>query len=562
MICKQWFLDTAFGPHKLRRTTLRKMKNLIIRDVDAARGTGQNEHWLAYAGIAIALLVFSSFALFGSQMSGPNMQAHTAIEISGFFAGQTLAVMLLVLLLIERKRYRNCWAICSLASMSLLDGFHALSPLGQDFVWLHSLATCCGGLFMWASTSQRVMSTALMLRIVGIVYLLAIAIGAFSFIAPGLVPLMVVDKQFTPLAQLLNFSGGVGFIFASTFYFAQMKRNDAEHAWTFFLFSLQFGLAGICFVFADIWTSMWWGWHGLRLCGYLLVIAELVLVFTRGRSQLIEINEQLDQRVTERTVDLSNALQRLQQTQRELVQAEKLASLGSMVAGISHELNTPLGISVTVLSSVADRLHHLQDQFEQGNLKRSSLKQGMAELNEGLCIMERSVTRAADLVSSFKQVAVDQTSERVREFDLRQMIDELLCTLQPAWKKQPIEVRNETAPGILCRSLPGSIGQILINLCQNAVLHAFDGRAQGLIRIVGARTEAGIEIRVIDDGAGISPETLPRIFEPFYTTKLGQGGSGLGLSVSHRIATTILGGELEVTSTVGNGTTFYLRLPL
>ena len=491
-----------------------------------------------------------------------NLQVHSAVEGSGFFIGQMLALMLLVLLLMDRARYPNAWAICALATMSLLDGFHALSPVNQGFYWLRSLATLCGGLFMWASTSHRVMSTAAILRSLVAVYLLAAAVGICSFLWPERVPLMIVNRQFTPLAQLLNIGGGLGFLLASRSYAIAARGPGAEHARSFCLFSLFFGLAGVCFMFSTAWGALWWGWHGLRLFGYLLVTAEMVLVFIRGRSQLVEINARLDHLVSERTTELSQALAHLQQTQRELVQAEKLASLGSMVAGISHELNTPLGIAVTVLSTAADRLKQLQHHFTHGTLKRSSLQAGLDELDEGVRILERSVTRAADLVASFKQVATDQTSERLREFDLRQMIDELLSTLKPAWKNRPLEVRNHTQQGILCHSLPGSIGQILINLCQNAVLHAFEERPHGVITIVGVRTEAGIEIRVEDNGIGMSPDTLSHIFEPFYTTKLGRGGSGLGLSISHRIATTILGGELQASSTPGQGSTFFLRLPL
>ena len=251
----------------------------------------------------------------------------------------------------------------------------------------------------------------------------------------------------------------------------------------------------------------------------------------------------------------------LQRMQSELVQSEKLASLGSMVAGISHELNTPLGVAVTVLSVVASRVTQLQTSFADGTLKRSMLQAGLNELDESVRILQRSITRAAGLVTSFKQISVDQTSERARQFDVRQTIDDLIVTLAPSWKNRPVQVSNDIAPGIVCHSLPGYIGQIVGNLLQNAMLHAFDDRSEGRVVLDCTRDDQGLKLTVTDDGTGIEPDTLNRIFEPFYTTKLGKGGSGLGLSIAHRIATTILGGSLKAESTPGRGTRFTLTIP-
>ncbi len=278
--------------------------------------------------------------------------------------------------------------------------------------------------------------------------------------------------------------------------------------------------------------------------------------------QLAELNAQLEHKVEHRTAELSSALERLQRTQDDLIHAEKLASLGSMVAGISHELNTPIGNAVTVASSLSDRAKNLQEAFEQNTLKRSELVNGLVAVHEMAQLIERSANRAAALVSSFKQVAIDQVSERRRTFDLREVIEENLTTLRVGIKHKPWIIDNQVAAGITCDSFPGPLGQIFTNLIQNAILHGFADREQGRIEISADTASGLLELTVADDGVGMDTATAVRIFEPFFTTRLGKGGSGLGLAICHRIATTILAGELRVISASGTGTRFTLRIPL
>lgn len=177
-------------------------------------------------------------------------------------------------------------------------------------------------------------------------------------------------------------------------------------------------------------------------------------------------------------------------------------------------------------------------------------------------MIERSANRAAALVSSFKQVAIDQVSERRRTFDLREVIEENLTTLRVGIKHKPWIIDNQVAAGITCDSSPGPLGQIFTNLIQNAILHGFADREQGRIEISADTASGLLELTVADDGVGMDTATALRIFEPFFTTRLGKGGSGLGLAICHRIATTILAGELRVISASGTGTRFTLRIPL
>ncbi len=277
------------------------------------------------------------------------------------------------------------------------------------------------------------------------------------------------------------------------------------------------------------------------------------------------INESLEQRVTERTAELTQTLQTLQATQTELVHAEKLASLGAMVAGISHELNTPLGIAVTVASTLHGRATELQQLVATDQLRRSKLSDFLVQLEEMAGLLLRSTERAAELVGSFKEVAVDRASERRRLFDLRDVVHDVVKGLQSGKDKNRLTIHQEVPVAIHCDNLPGPVGQVLANLVQNAMLHAFNGSATGNIAIVasveGIGAAAQVVLQVRDDGLGMSEHTRHHAFDPFFTTRMGQGGSGLGLSVSHRLATSILGGSLSLESTPGSGSCFTFCFP-
>lgn len=275
-----------------------------------------------------------------------------------------------------------------------------------------------------------------------------------------------------------------------------------------------------------------------------------------------ELNAQLEARVSERTRELSEAVDRLRHAQEELVNAEKLASLGAMVAGISHELNTPVGNTVTVSTTLRQRVGEFAHELGSGGLKRSQLEAFVGAVTEMATLLERSSLRAGELIASFKQVAIDQASEQRRCFDLRTLADDVVTTVSPGFKRLPWVIQVDIAEGINCDSFPGPLGQILTNLVSNAVHHAFDERSEGTIVVRASLAgEAHIRLEVADDGIGMSRQVQARVFDPFFTTKLGKGGSGLGLSVCHRIATNVLGGTLTLASEPGQGSTFTLLFP-
>jgi len=277
--------------------------------------------------------------------------------------------------------------------------------------------------------------------------------------------------------------------------------------------------------------------------------------------ELEQINAELEVKVANRTAELSDALIHLKQTQDDLIQSEKLASLGSLVAGISHELNTPLGNALLMSTSLLNNFKHLNETMQQGSMKRSELLHWIGGASEMVQLCDRSIGRAATLVASFKAVAIDQTSEQRRIFDLHKTVEDILTTLRPGFGNAPWVISNDIPSGIECDGFPGPFGQVITNLIQNAALHGFEGRTEGKITI-SARSENGmVDLSVTDDGIGMNSATLVHIFDPFFTTKLGKGGSGLGLAICYRITSTILAGEIRAISSPGCGAQFTLSMP-
>ena len=239
-----------------------------------------------------------------------------------------------------------------------------------------------------------------------------------------------------------------------------------------------------------------------------------------------------------------------------------MSALGSMVAGVAHELNTPIGNSLTVASALQDQAQEFNNTLAQG-LTRKQLEYFVHRVQEGTNILMNALSQAADLVASFKQVAVDQTSVNRRPFDLRTTVDTILLTLSADIRKTGHTVECQIPENISMNSFPGPLGQVLTNLINNALLHAFDNQVNGHVLITAVLTSTDqVRITVQDDGCGITPAHLNRVFDPFFTTKLGQGGSGLGLHIVYNLVQELLGGRIQVDNTPGSGACFTLLLPL
>jgi signal transduction histidine kinase len=303
--------------------------------------------------------------------------------------------------------------------------------------------------------------------------------------------------------------------------------------------------------------------------GSVIAIAVLAVKSTLLSRRFRDLNETLETRIFERTAelahrnaDLAKTLDQLNLTRDELVESAKLAALGSMVAGIAHELNTPIGNGLTVATTLEGRTSDFKKEMAAG-LKRSTLDAYVADAAFASDILVRSLDKAATLVSSFKQVAVDQTSSQRRKFMLHDTLSEVLMTMGPGLKRTGCQVLlTEPPDDFQLDSYPGPLGQVITNLITNSVLHGYEGREPGEIRIVVARADDDhASIEVSDDGAGVPDGNLSRIFEPFFTTRLGKGGSGLGLSIARNIVVGTLGGKLSLKSTSGGGATFVVWIP-
>ena len=262
-----------------------------------------------------------------------------------------------------------------------------------------------------------------------------------------------------------------------------------------------------------------------------------------------------------RNRELSDTLDRLTLAQAQLVESEKMAALGNLVAGIAHEINTPIGIGVTATTSLDDETRHLQELAESGAMKRSDLNDHVKAVRQLSDLVLSNLNRASSLIQSFKQVAVDQSSENRRQFGIKAYIGEVLQSLSPRLKKTKIAVIVEVEQEMLLDSYPGALSQIITNLVTNSLMHAYDAGAHGTIRLHVVPMPGGVRLTYSDDGKGISAQHLDKIFDPFFTTRRGQGGSGLGLHIVYNLVTQRLKGRVRCDSREGAGTTFVIDLP-
>jgi len=266
----------------------------------------------------------------------------------------------------------------------------------------------------------------------------------------------------------------------------------------------------------------------------------------------------------QRNQELAATLNNLQGATDQLIQSEKMAALGSLVAGVAHEVNTPLGIGLTAASHFQIITREFSQQFVAGSMKKSDLTRFIASCEESSSIIVANLMRAAELVNSFKKIAVDTTSEQMQTINLREYLSSIIVTLSPQIKKTKIEVQIDCPGSMWIQTLPGSFSQIITNLVINSLVHAFSGEDRGVIAFsIKAEGENCQDLSFIysDTGKGIAPEHLSKIFEPFFTTRRGQGGSGLGLHLVYNIITKNLKGSVTCESVLGKGARFIMVFP-
>ncbi|MPS31391.1 MULTISPECIES: ATP-binding protein [unclassified Salinivibrio] len=309
------------------------------------------------------------------------------------------------------------------------------------------------------------------------------------------------------------------------------------------------------FVFQGIAHFTKHGFTGFR--GTAIDITELKTT----QLELEQLNQSLEATVEARTQDLAQSMENLKAAQNQLVESEKLAALGSLVAGVAHEVNTPLGIAVTANSVIKDAVSTLNRAFEQKTLTSEQYATVMKQVTDGTHMLENNLNRAARLIRDFKQTAVDQVSENLSQFRPVQTLEALMGSLRPETKKVPVVPIVEGDAKLVMSSLPGVLTQVISNLVINSVRHAFDTVNDPRIHIRIADKGEIVEIRYTDNGVGVAPELHQRIFEPFYTSSRGKGGSGLGLNLVFNLVHQKLQGKLHFDSNINQGVTVVLSLP-
>ncbi|GAB6040830.1 sensor histidine kinase [Endothiovibrio diazotrophicus] len=293
---------------------------------------------------------------------------------------------------------------------------------------------------------------------------------------------------------------------------------------------------------------------------------EPVAVDSGGRPRLVDVHTLL--RAQSRILELAHAetaraLDELRDTQEDLLEARKMAALGQLVAGIAHEINTPVGVSLTAATHWREEAARLRSAFEGGGLKRSELKRFLSHGDESAGLVITNLQRAAELIRGFKQVAVDQSVETRRPFKLRSYLKTVLHSLRPRLKQTPHVVEVECPKRLTLDSYPGALWQVITNLTINALTHAFEEGAKGLVRIDVHERDERVLIDFRDNGRGVPKAHQERLFEPFFTTRRGRGGTGLGLHITYNLVTRRLGGEIhcESPTPAGPGTRFLIDIP-
>lgn len=312
------------------------------------------------------------------------------------------------------------------------------------------------------------------------------------------------------------------------------------------------------------WWLTWW-------FRFVLFMSMLAIFISGVRWKLrreYKIRRRLEQQVAERTAQLAEqnsalaeSYHRLQQTQQQLITQEKMASLGGLVAGVAHEINTPLGVCVTATSHLQVEQQKMAEAFHSRTLQQRQFEHFLAQLADGLKILQVNTQRAADLVNSFKQVSVDQSIDSFREFELSQYLHDVQLSLSARLKKQQCQLVIDCPTPLTMFSDPGAIAQILTNLVINSLLHGLEQQAHPEITLVVVADENSVDINFADNGIGMNETNLRQLFDPFFTTKRNQGGSGLGAHIVFNLVTVRLQGEIHVKSAPGQGLQYQIRIP-
>ena len=281
-----------------------------------------------------------------------------------------------------------------------------------------------------------------------------------------------------------------------------------------------------------------------------------------NEQKVVKLNLELEQRVYERTLQLTETIDNLKATQMKLIEQEKLASLGSLVAGVAHEINTPVGVAVTASSHLRYVLQQSEAEFQKGLLSKQSLQNFYREMHESADIISRNLDRAAEQITSFKMVAVDQSSEETRVFMLKDYVKQVILSLRPHFKNTQHQVELDISEDLKLDSYPGYFSQIFTNLLMNSLIHGFADKNDGKVLVKAVLNGNSLHIDYYDNGKGIDPKVKAKIFDPFVTTNRHNGGSGLGTYILYNMITQALKGHIILKEDVDEGVHFFISIPI
>lgn len=297
---------------------------------------------------------------------------------------------------------------------------------------------------------------------------------------------------------------------------------------------------------------------------YFSAIMELMAGRVASEIERNDLQINLTKQVEERTAELNAKMEELQRTRQELIQSEKMASLGRLVAGFAHELNTPMGVAVSSASVLQGKSNEINQLLSQDEVDGQALDKLLDQFSQATSLIVSNLKRASELVNSFKRTAVDQSSEDIRQFNVKSTINDVVNTLQNKFRTTSIDIHVNCIDDLQIYSIPGALDQVLTNLMLNSLEHGFNrGEKVGKIQITAHLMEKGrLQIVYMDNGNGISEANLKNIFEPFFTTNRSNGGSGLGLYISYNVITSQLHGNMSCESVLNQGATFKIEFPV
>ena len=300
-------------------------------------------------------------------------------------------------------------------------------------------------------------------------------------------------------------------------------------------------------------------------------LSRIMLDLEQQRDELIdkqsalkkenENRRRIEERLLDKNKELAESMETLRMAQDQLVESERMASLGGLVAGIAHDVNTPIGVSVTAASFLEEKLKTLRKDFDEKKLTQKAMTAFLEDADQTTTLLLNNLNRASDLIASFKQVSVDQTSEAVRDIDIKEYLREITQSLAPKLKKTKHEVTVDCRENLIVYCAPGAIAQIITNMIMNSLIHGFEGISHGKIDISIKDDDTNIYIDYQDNGKGLSPDMLEKHFDAFVTTKRDKGGSGLGTHIMYNLVTQTLDGKISVESKLGSGLHYKIQFP-